>query len=158
MDTVASRARRNLANLATMQMVSSATSHPPELQTQGTRLESSQREKRRPLLDFVVSFVTVAIAVLAAATGYYSSACPQSGDGPVWAIISVVLFPFMYPVTILLWPAMSLGLALAARPASSSWRFRRFCMVSVVAMPGLGIGGWALARMVSASERCSFGF
>ena len=121
-------------------------------------MESPELEKRRPLLNFALSFVAVAVAVLAAATGYYSSACPQSGDGLVWAIISVVLFPVMYPVTILLWPAMSLGLALAARPASSSRRFTRFCTVSVVAMPSLALSGWGLARLADASARCSFGF
>ena len=121
-------------------------------------MDAPQEEKRRPLLNFAVSFAAVAVAVLAAATGHYTAACPQSGDGAVWAIISVVLLPVMYPVTILLWPATSLGLALAARPASSSRRFARFCMASLAAIPAFALCGWLLARLTNASARCSFGF
>jgi hypothetical protein len=128
------------------------------LDCMSTELESSEQARPRPLIDFAVSLVIVAIGVFAASAGFHSSACSNGSDGPGWALLWVMVLPFIFPASLLLWPAVSLGLGLWCRPSSSSRRFALFCLASLVAMPILAFAGWSAARLAQATARCSFGF
>ncbi len=122
------------------------------------KLYPSEQVKHRPFVDFAVSLPIVVLEMFAAAAGFYSSACPNGGDGAGWAFISVLLLPFIFPPSILMWPAVSFGLGVWVRPSGSWRRFAAVCLLSIGAMPLFALSGWLVARLANASARCSFGF